>query len=94
MERKLSALAELATQVLGDPAPSAARAHELASETLSAIALVQRAVLSSGESHPYRGVLAPPAEKTLVELERALEATEERLRAATAEIARLRGSKG
>jgi hypothetical protein len=89
---RLYDLRERAERVLATESPSVAEAHELAARVLEAIAALE----GVEDRHPFRD--APQrdvAEESaaVVALERSLEASEERLRAALAEIATLRAGR-
>lgn len=86
---RLAELRARAEACLANEQPTAAEAHELAARVLEALAAIEDA----SERHPFREP-APRDEAhetaAVVALERALEASEARLRAALEEIAALR----
>lgn len=89
----LHELRKRAEQCLASDAPTIAQAHTLAA---TALAVVRTIEASQTTGQPYREVPVPSASplavgvEALVALERALHATEERLRTALAEIASLK----
>ena len=86
---QLAGLRERAEQCLANESPTAAEAHELAAQVLEALAVIE----SVQDRHPFRDppLVEPAAESAaVVSLERALEESDARLRAAMEEIATLR----
>jgi len=84
-------LRKRAEQCLAYEAPTAASAHELANSVLDFLRTLD--ALSSALDTPYRGGFTPPEvgdTTPAVTLERALEACQERLRSALAELDDLR----
>jgi hypothetical protein len=82
-------LRERAERVLATERPTTAEAHELAARVLEALAVLE----GVEDRHPFRDAPArDPAEESaaVVSLERALEASEARLRDAVAELEALR----